>query len=196
MGDVAGFINGYFRARQVMSMLWGMFDPGYERKYGYHPPDLGSGGSGDSPPSGIGLAVAKKCRAEAQKAMPDGLDALELIGTSALADGGPALAVDDPRVLHVHKEWSECMLQRGFTYDSPADAVTRWGRGGPGKAKPIVSKEEIATAVADFACKKSTNLVGVCLAVQNAYDQRYIDAHRPELDARRARIADFLRHRT
>ena len=50
------------------------------------------------------------------------------------------------------------------------------------------STAQIATATADVQCKISTNLIGVAMAVQTAYDQQYIDAHTDQLAAYRERL--------
>ncbi|MCL2483519.1 MAG: hypothetical protein FWF43_08935, partial [Propionibacteriaceae bacterium] len=46
--------------------------------------------------------------------------------------------------------------------------------------------------VADMNCKISTNLVGVAVAVQSAYDQVYIDSHRDALNTWKQKLDALL----
>lgn len=80
------------------------------------------------------------------------------------------------------------MKAKGFALDSPLSAtIAAWYREKPASA------EQIAAATADVQCKISTNLVGIGVALQAAYDQQYIDAHRAELDAFLAQRDRYLR---
>lgn len=85
----------------------------------------------------------------------------------------------DSRVRDAMSEWSDCMRRSGFEYRSiwePNDAD--W-------PEPA-GDEEIATAVADVACKLEVNLVGIWLAVEAAYQNQLIEQHAEELAALRA----------
>ena len=91
----------------------------------------------------------------------------------SLPDGGPPIPTSDPRIIAVDQEWSICMKAKGFSYPSPIAAYTdpRWGQA------RTASATEISTAVADMTCKASTNLMGISVAVEDAYDDRYIQTH-------------------
>lgn len=80
------------------------------------------------------------------------------------------------------------MKEKGFSFESPIDAI-----GDPAWQGGSVTAEQISAAVADVDCKISTNLVGIGVAVQSAYDQRYIDEHRAEPDAFVADRDSYLR---
>ena len=116
--------------------------------------------------------------------------------TRALPDYGPVVPSTDPRMIAVNKQWSSCMEQKGFHYMAPALAIgdARWRQTSTSESVPH-SPEEIATAAADMACKRSVNLVGVVVALEVAYDQQYIDSHGSALEqyksdvARRVRLA-------
>ncbi|MFI5645277.1 hypothetical protein [Kitasatospora sp. NPDC051705] len=106
---------------------------------------------------------------------------------SALPGGGPQEPLTDPRVVAADRQWSSCMKDRGFAYATPADAYMdpRWRSGRTqGAAAPADhTPAELATAAADDACKRSTNFMGIAVAVQAAYDRQYIAAHPQELAA-------------
>ncbi|MFC1421253.1 hypothetical protein [Streptacidiphilus cavernicola] len=112
-----------------------------------------------------------------------------------LPDGGPTVPADDPRMVDVNAKWSACMKSRGFDYASPwaayLDPKWRTRPKGSTTAPQLHTPLEVATAAADLACKQSTNLIGVAVAVETAYDDQYIRSHaaalalfKQQLDAR------------
>ncbi|KUN99124.1 hypothetical protein [Streptomyces caeruleatus] len=85
----------------------------------------------------------------------------------------------DSRIKRVISRWSSCMKSDGYKYTSPTEAATdaRWQTNtgkGPGKA-------ETATAAADMACKKRVRYLDVVVAVESAYEQRYISRHAEQM---------------
>lgn len=84
----------------------------------------------------------------------------------------------DSRVISAYTDWSACMKDAGFDYRTPADSNndTRWNG-------DEATAAEIAVASADVTCKKQTNLVGVRMAVDAAYQRGAIQAHAPEFNA-------------
>src|SRR5680860_650811 len=108
-----------------------------------------------------------------------------------VAEGGPAFdpslaeqlggqawfqSEEDSRVKAAYQSWSECMRGKGFDYRTSRDANNdaRW-------SGPEVIDAEIAVAVADVQCKKETNLVGIRMAVETAYQRMLIMDHAEEL---------------
>lgn len=73
----------------------------------------------------------------------------------------------DPAVLAVFKNWSACMAEAGYRYNTPLDSVAdpRFTELRPASA------EAIRVARADIRCKQRTNLVGVWFGVDSAYEQ-------------------------
>ncbi len=72
------------------------------------------------------------------------------------------------------------MAAKGFSYPTPTAAFLdpKWVPQSEAQFQDYtVTPAQIATATADLACKKSTNLVGVAVAVETAYDKQYIAAH-------------------
>ncbi|MFE5549607.1 hypothetical protein ACFQ71_38210 [Streptomyces sp. NPDC056534] len=86
----------------------------------------------------------------------------------------------DSRMQAVFKEWSSCMATSGFTYTTPIESNNdkRWH----GEVTPL----EIATAKADVSCKQKSNLAGLWLAVETAYQERQIEENAEALRVRRA----------
>ncbi|MEV0391120.1 hypothetical protein [Nonomuraea sp. NPDC050643] len=87
----------------------------------------------------------------------------------------------DPRVRAAVEAWSDCMRAAGHAYATPFDPI----------ADPAfrdgTSEKELATARTDLACKKRTDLVGVWLSVESAYQRTMIAQNATALQgARRA----------
>jgi hypothetical protein len=84
----------------------------------------------------------------------------------------------DSRVKFGFEAWSNCMSKEGYTYKTPMDANNdnRW-------SGPTATTEEIAVATADVNCKLATNLVGIRMAVDAAYQRQEIASHATELAA-------------
>lgn len=122
---------------------------------------------------------------------------LPLPDPPTLPDHGPHSAVDDPRVVAAYAAWSSCMKAEGYRYATPQEAI-----GDPSLVPETVkengasvvrhSAAELAHATADVRCKTSTNLVGIAVTVQAAYDDLYIAGHRDALRDYRNRLADRL----
>jgi hypothetical protein len=91
----------------------------------------------------------------------------------------------DSRVVTASRAWSTCMHEQGFEYPSPraANDDQRW-------SGDEASDAEIATAVADVACKLKTNIAGTMLAVETAYQRRLVDQHVAELAELKALFED------
>ncbi|MFB7867995.1 hypothetical protein [Streptomyces sp. NPDC056069] len=88
---------------------------------------------------------------------------------------------EDSRMQKVFTAWSSCMAKYGFKYKSPVQANNdkRW-------QQKVVTPLEIATAKADVSCKQKTNLPGMWLAVESAYQTRAIEEQSEALRIRRA----------
>ncbi|MGH8922366.1 MAG: hypothetical protein ACRD0H_29195, partial [Actinomycetes bacterium] len=96
----------------------------------------------------------------------------------------------DPRVKDVFARWSRCLGSHGFSAPSPMEA-------GVGLASIQAEKPdaiEIKAALADVACKKDTNLVGVWFTVESEYQATAIARRQADFDAlAKARDADLAR---
>ncbi|PPK71473.1 hypothetical protein V5P93_003339 [Actinokineospora auranticolor] len=175
------------------SPLYGFFDTGDAHDNGY----------GTSPDSGHGLEtpapwappeVVKECEAAGSAAVGN----LHLVTDErVLPDGGPPPATADRRVAEAVDAWAGCMRAAGHPYGNPIDPLLdpKWRRPistGDGTRQPTTAAE-IDTATADVRCKIEVNLVGTAVAVQAAYDQRYIDSHATQLTEFAQRVHGYTR---
>ena len=164
--------------------LWSFFNPGTVAQYGY-----------DRPPERLALSamtdiedpVVEACEAGVGALTPSG-HVMATFSISSLPDGGPVIPSSDSRIVEAEKSWSSCMADQGLDYASPVDAIGANYIADTDAAKALAR----TVAVADVQCKIETNLIGVAVAVQTAYDQQYIDSHRDELNRLADRIADYL----
>jgi hypothetical protein len=187
IGGFRGFAIGFQRIR-VTEGIWGIFDPDWMRQEGYRQrrPDAVAGDGFSFDP------IMDACIRAVGALSPTGAAAMPF-SLRDLPDGGPQWNPDDSRWRSAEAEWSKCMAGRGCSYADPYEAA-----GANGMAANLANTSEqdraaaLAVAVADLDCKLETNLVGKGLAIQSAYDQIYIDAHRDELAALQTRIAAFL----
>jgi hypothetical protein len=92
----------------------------------------------------------------------------------------------DPRIRAVIRAWSACMARHYYHYSSPSQLEGHNWRSPPNRA-------EIATAVADVACKARTNLLNTWLAVEAAYQQALIGQNLVTLSQLQANFAPLLR---
>ncbi|WP_432174886.1 hypothetical protein [Streptomyces sp. Tue6028] len=92
----------------------------------------------------------------------------------------------DSRIERVVAQWSSCMRAKGYRYSTPVQAATdkRWQKG----SSEGRNRAETATATADMACKKRVGYLDKVVAVESAYEVRYIDQHGEQME-------EFLRLR-
>ncbi|MFD8756434.1 hypothetical protein ACFV0O_36480 [Kitasatospora sp. NPDC059577] len=213
-----GFDDQALRYDRTHAPLYGFFDPAQAAVSGYdRVPAAAPGGpaGSSSPPSPEAMTVehgvdqaGKAVSAYGGKSVPAGGckgegargtgGALPLPDPQALPDHGPKVPTDDPRVRAVFAAWSSCMRAKGYRYATPQDVLADTGllpttREQDGVVSVRHSAEELKQAVDDVACKLSTNLVGISLAVQSAYDTQYIEGHGPALDDYRRTVEDRVR---
>ncbi len=120
------------------------------------------------------------CAGEAQRALAAGGPPLDTAGRPGLVaqlnhDVG-ARADGDSRVQAAFGAWSRCMKESGYDYAGPWDA-----NDDPHWSGSAIPPQEIATAVADAACRRRTNLVGIWFAVESAYQTRAIESNAQQL---------------
>lgn len=90
----------------------------------------------------------------------------------------------DPRVLAAFRNWSGCMADKGYRYDSPMDAIDD-----PAFADKKADQTEISTARADVECKKKTGLVRTWFDVESEWQ-------RTEIEKKAETFAQIKRHKT
>lgn len=189
---------------------YGLLDPDSASQYGYNlPPDQQPPATDDKAsgwnPSDTELLLVRGAESGVSSEMPtdlngdplpeDGCQGEATREGSAGMDPPPNLQLpnelsleshdrsqNDSRVRDAIGEWSQCMSESGYAYESIWDANDfEW-------ADPVQA-EEIATATADVACKLDTNLAGIWSTVETAYQERMVDDHIEELEA----IGEFNR---
>ena len=181
-GELTSYVASSRRDSVIRNGMWQFFDPDNAATYGYQsPPDqwtaLSSSLSLDNP-------LHSTCLARVNSVVPGG-QMLSPFSVSELPDNGSQWHPDDSRYQAVAAQWSGCMKDSGFDYPTPREAIAE-------NYQMAANDRARAVAVADVKCKLSTNLVGVAVAVQSAYDQEYIDTHVDQLAALQVYIADFL----
>ncbi|MFE6457641.1 hypothetical protein ACFVP0_09295 [Streptomyces cinereoruber] len=162
------------------------------RLHGYGDPDgqdaKEKGGTGGYEPTAAERAVydgtAKGVTDTAGKPLPEGGCAAEVDkemklggaeGVNPLTVGNEfyslyAKVLRDSRVTGAFTNWSACMKEKGFAYQTPLDAAndTEWKSG-------AATRAAIAVATADVACKQQHNTVGIWYAAMAAHQNAYID---------------------
>ncbi len=97
---------------------------------------------------------------------------LNLVGE--LTTQSEQLTESDQRVSKAERVWSSCMKSKGFNFATPMAAqAAAW--------PTTPDSSEIATAVADVRCKARTQLPGIWLAVEAAYQRRLISGSESQL---------------
>jgi hypothetical protein len=188
--------------RQLMVMHdYGVVDAGYARQHGYRTPQAqleaerlaGAGGPTLREQYGIddawGLAM-QQCGQQAGEQLRGGeqdmADPAHPANTFGRLAGvaHDATAADD-RVLAVTQAWSACMAGKGYAYDTPLDPLDDVPVE-PAPTLPPLSEQEVATALADVACKQEVGFEAVWFAVEAEHQQAQIDAHPDEIAAAQA----------
>ncbi|WP_018684441.1 hypothetical protein [Actinokineospora enzanensis] len=194
---------------------YGIIDRTEVSQYGYRvPPELQGGTNAPAPGLnetaasravlyGQGQAAGKPvpeggCAAEADrqlgyqvKVLKDGYrEVRDFVGE--LDQEGSAQHYADSRVAEANARWSECMKQAGYEYRTWRDANNdeRFSQGA------VAGPEELKVATADVDCKTRTNLPGVSLAVETAYQNRLIEKNAEALADVKRRLDDRVRHAT
>jgi hypothetical protein len=91
---------------------------------------------------------------------------------------------EDSRVQRANLEWSACMKQAGYDYADPFKAVND-----PQFESEVATPREIAVAVVDVRCKKTSNLINVMASVETAYQQRALTRNTRALEVIKENMA-------
>lgn len=178
---------------------YGISDPATAARYGYHPADgsLPSAPAATAQPmSGaersvfLGNSSRYKgqripdhgCSGEAQRKLGQGLD--ERLPES-IDDASFQQSMAAPQVTAVFQAWSACMAKSGYTFRDPLEPLRS-------KLSASPTASEIRTAESDLACKRTTNLIGVWVAVESAVQNALIEKNQEALAQTRATARDTL----
>jgi hypothetical protein len=135
-------------------------------------------------------AAAGKCATIVQ----DFGNATDVGALSGIYNLGNDISVDvaqDPAVKTAARAWSACMAKNGYSFDQP-QAV--WGQerqamyGPPPNNMPApvsasANGAQLAAAVTDAGCTRSSDLAGIYFAVQASYEHQLITANQQALGA-------------
>ncbi|MEV7416861.1 hypothetical protein [Streptomyces sp. NPDC089919] len=160
-------------------------DSAYTVMYGERPgargvsgPDPRSQEEADEADSGLRVGDRRVppggCEREGYRRLyaPD-KDSVDLLYAFGLASEAHTRAGRDSRVRAVLARWSDCLAKAGYPgIATPYDVVEQLGLDGD-----RAGTRAVRAAVADVACKRSVNLVGVWAAAEAAYQRRLIEAH-------------------
>jgi hypothetical protein len=200
---------------------YGITDPAFAAQYGYHLPSVVDGTaltpgpdakqngsaaeelvlSGKAPEGGQSGAVNGKtvppggCLGEADaKISPSGGGIQDPELVTQISSDSYNRSLTDPGLGTAFAAWTECMRGKGYNYPSPQEA----GGDFTTSAK-VVPPKELATAVADVACKQQTKLVDAWFGFEVKYQQDQLNQHAETLghikanrDVQLKRVADIL----
>lgn len=95
------------------------------------------------------------------------------------------LAEADPRIDDVVAAWSACMAGKGYAYAHPLDPGAAFAVEGATTADPLppLDDVEIATGLADVACKTEVGFADTWYAVLAEHQQALVDTHQAEIQA-------------
>jgi hypothetical protein len=182
---------------------YGITDVDEARRFGYRkpqPPTAATPPNSVQDPKMFALLFGKSARRYTSRPVPAGGCVGEAhrglaTGRSAgvedvaqpLAMKSWSMSAADPRVRQVFATWSACMKHAGLDYPTPIDVL----RDRELRAKSSLAQR--ATAVADTACKREHNIIGVWAAVEAAYQRALIEQNQAALDLQRDANATRLR---
>jgi hypothetical protein len=176
------------------ALPFGPIEEARAKKYGYHDPLFGQGAHAPSwsgrvtpawltgipttgaIPVGVDQAAVPKGGCHAGAVAELGGD--RPVAARAIAEQARSLAIKDPRWVAAREAWTTCMKDRGYPYAAPMDAVDAFANG---RGRP--TRKEIATAVADVRCKRSTREIDTIVGLLRAYESEAIAAHAVDFDA-------------
>jgi hypothetical protein len=137
------------------------------------------------------------CQGAAEKANPakDPSRNKQFADLVAQSNRIPAQVAASAKIVALDAEWASCMADAGHPkYASPAkaeqgveDEYNRYYltvKGSPDSAVVAqMSKKEVETASADFACRQKVDYANRHSAVEDSVEQQFVDDNKKELDA-------------
>ena len=132
-------------------------------------------GSGGGVPSDVPRGG---CHGEAKRQAVGAFGSVDFKLPERLSSQAFAKSKQDSRVQKAFQDWSRCMTAKGFAYDNPDAAMNdrRFKTESPTEAEKDV-------ALADFTCKDESSLTRIWVAVETAYQQRFVEKNSQALDA-------------
>lgn len=196
---------------ELAKRRYGLIDSDVAATYGYQAPPSASGDDGTTGrnkggfnPSQDELAVwrgtvpsgskvnqrdvpAGGCQGEVDRIMEAGAPRSDTNLAQNLSADSYSKSRNDSRLAAAQAKWSACMKESGYTFRDSIEAnEVDWAKRS--------RADQIATAKADVACRKKTNLVGVWFAVDQAYQKRLVEKHAEQLELVRKQLDAELRN--
>jgi hypothetical protein len=115
-----------------------------------------------------------------------------LAGIITLSDDITADVGHDPAVQAATRAWSACMAKNGYSFGKPQNVffqewqVMYGGQSTVSPSAPVgasANRAQLATAVTDADCTKSSDLAGIYFAVQASYERQLVNANQQALNA-------------
>jgi hypothetical protein len=181
---------------------YGLINAGDAARYGYQPPPAGAGNSAGKNsafnPSPDELAVwrgtvasgtqiggqavsAGGCQGEVNGRMEAGAPQGDPNLAQNLSGQSFTKSKTDSRLVAAQAQWSSCMKQAGYDYHNS------WEPNGVNWSTRSTA-EQVATATADVACRIKTNLVGIWVAVDSAYQHQLVEKNAQQLNLVRQQL--------
>lgn len=148
---------------------YGIFDRVQAASYGYHMRPAYGRASTEPELALAESQLDKRCLADARRTLAAGGALVDENFINLIAIEASERAEADPRVQEAFGDWSDCMKVGGFDYADP------WEANDDSWSGDTASAREIAVAVADVECKLATNLIGIWMAVEAAYQDLEIE---------------------
>ncbi|MFI1866128.1 hypothetical protein [Streptomyces jumonjinensis] len=165
------------------SRRYGVGDIRAASRFGYHPPEMWSGGqpqwaerlSAEEEAALYGAESDPGCYHQADSALSRGTPAAD---TSWLATQSSRTLLRSSATAEVNQarsSWSTCMKQAGYAYTHPDKAIgdPQWDLD-----SRTVTARETETARADVRCKRSSGLLRLWHTTESAAQRRVIARHR------------------
>ncbi|MFI9379880.1 hypothetical protein [Kutzneria sp. NPDC052558] len=152
---------------------YGVIDAGAAATYGYHIP---STVDGSTPNEKDKIPGSSACLDLATASLTGGgsFGSADLVRT--ISWDSYRYSLRSPELAAVTKQWSSCMQAKGYRESNLVDAGE-----GFDLDTGVVKPEEIATASADVACKRTAGVIDTWRAVEQAYQDAEIAKHAREL---------------
>jgi hypothetical protein len=179
---------------------WGYIGTLVAAQEGFAVPVTDPAQSGGSPGATPGMpagaqAAAGKC-ANIIAEFNDAQFVTSLAGIETMNNDISNDAVEDPDFTRAAKAWTACMARNGYNSADPGslanqELVTLGLRVNPGSSSgpapgssPTATQNQaqIAAAVTDADCTRSTDLAGIYFAVQASYEQQFVTSNQQALN--------------
>jgi hypothetical protein len=211
-GQYSGSTPYFARANRGLAFAqpagpWGYIGTALAAQYGFTAPSDSNDAQSSGPPAAPLTSLSAGAQAAAGKCLNivadfnDAQFAASLAGIETMNDDLSTDVVQDPGFKKATKAWSACMARNGYNSPdadtlmqqeltaldpkvTPGSLPTPGSGATPGSGLTAAQNQaQIATAVTDADCTRSTDLAGIYFAVQGSYEQQFVNANQQALTA-------------